>query len=70
MVDDRYKLVINLFDKDELYDHTEDPYEMHNRIDDPTLHPVRDRLHQAMLEEMYRTRDPLRGSCWNDRYDA
>ena len=68
VVDDRYKLVINLLETDELYDHQEDPYEMNNRIGDPAMTAIRDRLHQAMLEEMFRTRDPLRGACWIDRF--
>jgi uncharacterized sulfatase len=64
VLDGRYKLVVNLLDTDELYDLREDPYEMSNLIDDSLLGDVRTRLHEALLEQMQRTRDPLRSSAW------
>lgn len=67
MVDGRYKLSINLLDTDELYDLETDPAEMNNRIDDLTLAPIRDRLHDALLAEMDRCRDPFRSSHWGNR---
>lgn len=67
MVDGRYKLVINLLDTDELYDLQQDPGEMINRIEDESLAEVRDRLHDAILDEMDRTRDPFRTPLWGIR---
>ena len=65
--DGRSKLAINLLDTDELYDLTTDPLELHNRINDPALTAVRDRLHAALIGWMGRTRDPLRGPHWSRR---
>lgn len=65
--DGRYKLAVNLLDTDELYDLEEDGGELHNRITDRALAPVRDRLHAALIAWMNRTRDPLRGPHWNRR---
>ncbi|MFP4358978.1 MAG: sulfatase/phosphatase domain-containing protein [Puniceicoccaceae bacterium] len=67
LVNDRYKLVINLFDRDELYDHQTDPYEMTNRIDDEEYQEVRDEMHRELLAEMWRTRDTLRCEQWIHR---
>lgn len=66
-LDGRYKLVVNLLTTDELYDLREDPEEMVNRIDDRGLAAVRNRLHDALLEWMNRTRDPFRGYYWERR---
>lgn len=63
----RFKLAINLLDTDELYDLTEDPGELVNRIHDDALQSVRDRLHDRLLEWMDSTRDPLRGPHWARR---
>ena len=60
----RYKLVLNLLDRDELYDLAEDPGEITNRIDDPALEEVRNRLHDRLLEWMDDRLDPLRGQGW------
>ena len=65
--DGRFKLVINLLDSDELYDHETDPAEVRNRIDDPACSAARDALHEHLLEWMNRTRDPLRGPHWGRR---
>ncbi len=65
--DGRYKLTVNLLSTDELYDIVSDPGEMENRIDDPTLFSIRDRLHNALLTHMNETRDPFRGYCWECR---
>jgi uncharacterized sulfatase len=67
ITDGRYKLAINLFDSDELYDLQEDPGEMENRIGDASLNDVRDQLHECLLEEMDRTRDPFRSFEWGRR---
>ena len=47
IVEDRYKLVINLFDRDEFYDLEDDPLEQVNLIDDPQCAADRDRLHRS-----------------------
>lgn len=65
--DGRYKLVLNLLATDELYDLETDPDEMDNRIGAPALRAVRDRLHDAILAHMNRTRDPFRGYYWENR---
>lgn len=63
-MDGRYKLVVNLLDSDEFYDLQEDPYELKNLINAPAVKADRDRMHQALLDQMQRTRDPLRSSGW------
>ncbi len=65
--DGRYKLSINLLSTDELYDLKTDLGELINRIDDPAYREIRNRLHDALLNEMYRTRDPFRGYYWERR---
>jgi uncharacterized sulfatase len=67
VTDGRHKLAINLFDTDEFYDLDSDPHEMVNRIDEPALAAVRDSLHDRLLDEMDRIRDPFRGFRWGDR---
>ncbi len=67
IVDDRSKLAVNLFETDEFYDLVEDPYEIRNLIDDPCHANDRDRLHDALLAEMDRIRDPFRSYRWGDR---
>jgi uncharacterized sulfatase len=67
MTDGRYKLSINLFDVDEFYDLDEDPEERYNLIDDPDYAASRDHLHDALLAEMDRIRDPFRSFRWGDR---
>lgn len=65
--DGRYKLVINLMVSDEFYDLKEDPEEMANRINDQSLLEEKKRLHKALLDNMYNTRDPFRGYYWETR---
>ena len=65
--DGRFKLVVNLMTTDEFYDLEADPYEMTNRIDDPAVAAVRNRLHDRILGWMNRTRDPFRGWYWERR---
>ena len=67
IVDDRYKLVLNLLHTDELYDMRADPAEVHNLIDDPAHAEVRDALHDRLLDWMYDKRDPFRGPVWERR---
>ena len=67
LVRGHYKLSINLFDIDELYDLQQDPYEMENRIDDPALAGMRDEMHDALIAWMDEKRDTFRGDCWRTR---
>jgi uncharacterized sulfatase len=67
IVEGRYKLAVNLLDRDELYDLASDPLELDNRIMDPGLGDVRARLHDRLLAWMNVTRDPLRGPVWGRR---
>ncbi len=60
----RHKLVLNLCDRDELYDLADDPGEIHNRIDDASLAEVRNDLHDRLLDWMVDRMDPLRGQGW------
>lgn len=65
--DGRYKLVVNLLTSDELYDLQADPYELENLIASAACAPVRDALHDRLLEWMNQTRDPFRGYYWERR---
>ncbi|HEY4382920.1 MAG TPA: sulfatase-like hydrolase/transferase [Ktedonobacteraceae bacterium] len=47
---ERYKLVVNPADVNELYDLQEDPYELLNRYDHPELAPVRQTLMNRLYE--------------------
>lgn len=62
-----WKLVINLFHTDELYNLEEDPAELDNRIDDPACADERDSLHTELIEWMYEHIDPQRGEPWEKR---
>lgn len=62
--DGRYKLNINLLSTDELYDLQEDPYELKNRIEDPSLRAIRNRLHDSILAQQNDIVDPFRGYPW------
>ncbi|MFC1582020.1 sulfatase-like hydrolase/transferase [Planctomycetota bacterium] len=64
---DRYKLVINLLDRDELYDLQQDPGEMINCIDNKSMAAIRGDLHDRLLDWMDQRRDPLRGNGWWQR---
>lgn len=65
--DGRFKLSLNLLSGDELYDLERDPGEIHNLILDSDYREVRDRLHDALLDNMNATRDPFRGYYWERR---
>ena len=67
VVDDRYKLVINLLDTDEFYDLEKDPYEVNNLINDENYQDIRNKLHDKLLDNMNRTRDLYRGYQWSAR---
>lgn len=40
---------------------------MNNLIENTKYETIRNKLHNALLEEMNRTRDPFRGYYWEDR---
>lgn len=65
--DGRYKLVINLLSTDELYDTLTDPGEMNNLILDEETKAIRNKLHQAILNNMDEHRDLFRGYYWDRR---
>jgi uncharacterized sulfatase len=70
LVTKEWKLVINLFDQDELYHLANDPHEEHNLLFGNVA--VEDRaaardLLRLLNSEMERTFDPLRGPVWRDR---
>jgi len=67
MVNDQYKLVLNLLHTDELYDLKEDPAEVSNLIDHRNYAHIRDEMHGRLLTWMYEKRDPFRGPCWERR---
>jgi uncharacterized sulfatase len=62
-----FKLVINLFDLDELYDLSSDPHELENRIGDTAYADIRNNLHQRILDWMERSYDPFRSPQWESR---
>ena len=69
VTDGRYKLCIHLLDPvDEFYDTKVDPDELHNLIEDERYTEERNRLHDALIDNMDKTRDPFRGYQWECRY--
>jgi uncharacterized sulfatase len=67
VVEDHYKLVINLLYTDELYDLNEDPAEVNNLIAHPDYADIRNRLHDRLLDKMQEDLDTFRGPCWERR---
>lgn len=67
IINEDYKLVINLLDTDEFYDMKADPYEVNNLINDEKTALVRNEMHDELLENMNRTRDLYRGYQWSCR---
>jgi len=65
--DGRYKLVINLLDRDELYDLESDPGETKNLINNEDTAQIRDELHNRIIDWINNTRDPFRGYPWINR---
>ncbi|KXA94811.1 arylsulfatase [candidate division MSBL1 archaeon SCGC-AAA259E19] len=53
----RYKYVRRLYEKDELYDLEKDPEELENRIDDPSLNDVQQKLRDELLTFFLKTGD-------------
>lgn len=64
IVSERYKLNINLFDTDELYDLENDPDEINNLINSSETAEIRNALHDSLLKHMNDTRDMYRGYQW------
>lgn len=54
-----HKFVFNRNDLDELYDLTEDPRELRNRIDDPQMAGIRHELQQKLVASLTELSDPL-----------
>lgn len=64
---EQWKLSINLFDRDELYNLEVDPDEANNLIDEPALDAVRRELHDRLLAWQDQTRDLFRSPQWGHR---
>ena len=64
VIDNRYKLVVNLLDTDELYDMETDSSEMNNLISQESTAQIRNELHDILLQHMDETRDLYRGYQW------
>ena len=62
---DKWKYIWNLTDVDELYDLAQDPWELHNRISDPTCSSTLADLRQQLLAELQAHGDPaVTRSSW------
>ena len=59
LVHDEYKLVVTQGQKAELYNLREDPYELHNRIDDEEYQEIRQDLMNRLHAWQVRTDDPV-----------
>lgn len=57
IITERYKYVACLYDRNELYDLAEDPYELNNLEGSPGHADVRNELREKILEEIARTND-------------
>jgi arylsulfatase A-like enzyme len=56
---DRFKYIFHVNDVDELYDHENDPYELHNVAEDPNYASDLRELKHRMVDWMARTKDHL-----------
>lgn len=56
---DRYKYIFHTSDIDELYDHQNDPFEIHNVVEDPAYADDLKVLKRRMVDWMARTKDHL-----------
>ena len=64
VITDEYKLAVHLLDTDEFYVTASDPWDLNNRIGDPSVAEQRNALHDELTDWMNRTRDPFRGYQW------
>jgi len=55
----RHKLVFNQVDMGELYDVIDDPWELHNRFNDPAMAEVKAQLMARLREHMETLQDPI-----------
>lgn len=62
-----WKLSINLFDTDELYNRHDDPEEINNLIHDDSWAEIRNGLHDRLLAWQKHTHDVFRGPQWGKR---
>ncbi len=67
LVCNNFKLVINLFSSDELYDLKNDPDELENLIDSSEHADIRNQMHARLMDWMNERRDPFRGFAWENR---
>jgi arylsulfatase A-like enzyme len=69
----RWRYMANLENqKDELYDLDNDPWELHNLIDDPTCADIASRLQRRLLQRVIEARKPIThfdGMGWHHGYD-
>ena len=56
---DRFKYVAALFDGDELYDLTDDPYELHNLISDPEFLEIKTDLRRRIIAHIRENNDVM-----------
>ena len=70
IVTDRYKLVFNAADVDELYDLESDPAELHNLIHHQEYDEVRREMYHRMFNRMKETRDPFYRDLWWPKFEA
>lgn len=67
VISERYKLAVNLLDRDEFYDLQKDPYEINNLIDDEAYLEIIRKYHKLLIDHMNDTRDLYRGYQWSMR---
>ena len=73
LTDGRYRLVANLEDeRDELYDLTEDPWELRNVIDEASYASVAAEMQRQLLRHLVRARRPITGfsGSWSEDFKA
>ena len=57
IIHDQFKYVAALYDGDEMYDLTKDPYELNNLIDKPEYKDIKSGLRQRIISHIERTND-------------
>ncbi len=69
VVTERYKLVMNTADTDELYDLRDDPCELRNLIDRPEYARIQSGMYRRLFSRMTETGDPLQRDNWWPKYE-